>query len=148
MEFEQEENTLQVTTIAPIYNATHIRLGTFLGGPLLAGYFIAENYKVFGEYGKAKAAWMYAIAATIIIFGGIFLLPHSEQVPNYIIPLVYCWITYYLVQQFQGDQIKAHASRGEDFFGWGRVILISLIGLAVTFVFLVIGVLAFGDKIS
>jgi hypothetical protein len=89
---------------------------------------------------------MCAIAATILIFGGIFLLP--QRVPNYIIPLIYCWLTYYLVQQFQGEQIKAHAERGKSFYGWGRVILISLLGLAVTFVFLIIGVLAFGNNIS
>jgi hypothetical protein len=141
MEIEQEDNILQVTTIAPIYNAMHVRLGTFLGGPLIAGYFIAENYKVFGDYGKAKAAWIYAIAATIVIFGGVFLIPETVHIPNYVIPIAYCWIAFYLTQHFQGEQINMHAKTGEGLFGWGRVILIGLIGLAVTVALLVIGVL-------
>ncbi|MBD1384405.1 hypothetical protein IDJ75_03875 [Mucilaginibacter rigui] len=142
MELQEEQQIQRVTLIAPIYNANHVRLGTFLGGPLIAGYFIAENYKVFGEYGKAKAAWIYAIAATIVIFGGIFLIPETAHIPNYVIPIAYCWIAYYLTQHFQGAQITAHAATGEGFFGWGRVVLISLIGLAVTIVFLAIAIIA------
>jgi hypothetical protein len=148
MEFQEEEQPIQqVTLVAPVYNAKHVRLGAFIGGPLIAGYFIAENYKVFGDYGKAKAAWIYAIAATIVIFGSVFLIPEAVKIPNYIIPIAYCWIAYYLVQHFQGAQITAHAATGEGFFGWGRVVLISFIGLAVTTVFLVIAIIAAGDMI-
>jgi hypothetical protein len=32
-----------------IYNTKAIIIGTFLGGPLVAGYFIAENFKAFNE---------------------------------------------------------------------------------------------------
>jgi hypothetical protein len=144
MEIQEEQQIQQVTLVAPIYNANHVRLGTFIGGPIMAGYFMAENYKVFGEYGKAKAAWIYAIAATVVIFGSIFLIPEAAHVPNYIIPIAYCWIAFYLTQHFQGAQITAHATTGEGLFGWGRVVLISLIGLAVTMVFLVIGIIATG----
>lgn len=94
MEFKEEQVAQQVTLIAPVYTAKHVRLGTFLGGPLIAGYFIAENYKVFGEYGKAKAAWIYAIAATIVIFGSVIFIPETARIPNYIIPIAYCWIAF------------------------------------------------------
>lgn len=144
MGFQEEQQIQQVTLVSPIYNATHVRLGTFIGGPLIAGYFMAENYKVFGEYGKAKAAWIYAIAAAIVIFGGVFLIPETVHVPNYIIPIAYCWIAFYLTQHFQGEQINAHIKTGEGLFGWGRVVLISLIGLVVTLVFVVIGIIATG----
>jgi hypothetical protein len=148
MEFEQELEAPEVVLNAPIYNANHVRLGTFLGGPLIAGYFIAQNYKIFGEYGKAKAAWIYAIAATIIIFGGVFLIPETANVPNYIIPIAYCWIAFYLTQHFQGDQISAYAATGQGFFGWGRVVLIGFIGLAVTIGLLFMVIMAAGDLIS
>ena len=146
MEFQEEEQPVQqVTLVAPIYEAKHVRLGAFIGGPLVAGYFIAENYKVFGEHGKAKAAWVYAIAATVIIFGGIFLIPGADQLPNYVIPIAYCWIAFYLTQHFQGSQIDAHIATGQGAFGWGRVVLIGFIGLAVTMVFLFIAIIATGD---
>src|ERR1700712_4767815 len=141
MEFQDEQQVQQVTLIAPIYSANQIRLGTFLGGPLVAGYFIAENYKVFGEAGKGKAAWIYAIAFSIVLFGSIFAIPDDVHVPGYIIPIIYCWVTYYLVQHFQGKQIDALTNGGEGLFSWWRVVLIGLIGLAVTMALLVIGVL-------
>jgi hypothetical protein len=136
MEFEQQLEAPKVTLVAPIYNAKHVRLGAFIGGPLVAGYFIAQNYKVFGEYGKAAAAWIYAIAATIVIFGAIFFIPETAKIPDYIFPLAYCWAAFYLVQHFQGDQINAHINNGEGFFGWGRVVLIGFIGLAVLIILL------------
>jgi hypothetical protein len=138
MEIEQEEEIQRVTLIAPIYSAKHIRMGTFFGGPLIAGYLIAENYKVFGDYGKAKTAWLYCILATVVIYSGALLIPDSVHFPNYLIPLVYCWLAYYIVQRFQGDEINAYAKTGKAFFGWGRVVLVSLIGLAVTCVFILI----------
>lgn len=78
-----------------IYKDRAISVGTFLGGPLVAGYFIAENFKVFGEYEKAKKTWIYTIIATVIIFGGIFLIPDDVKVPNQIIPLVYTGIAIF-----------------------------------------------------
>jgi hypothetical protein len=55
-----------------IYTDRLIWAGTFLGGPLVAGYLIAENFKVFNEPNKVKLTWIYAIIATIVIFGGVF----------------------------------------------------------------------------
>lgn len=60
------EQTLEIQNGSKkIYKDKAIWVGTFLGGPLVAGYFIAENFKVFGEYGKAKKTWIYAILTTI-----------------------------------------------------------------------------------
>ena len=145
MEFEQEFKAPPIALNAPIYNARHVRLGTFLGGPLIGGYFIAENYKVFGEYKKAKTTWIYTIAATIIRFSSIFLIPETAHMPNYIIPIAYCWIAYYLVEHFQGDQINAYAATGQVFFGWGRVVLIGIIGLAITIALMFTAIIEAGD---
>lgn len=143
MEPEQEAAAVYLTT--PIYKANHIRLGTFIGGPITAGYFIAHNYKVFGEIGKANAAWIYAIAATIVIFGGALLIPDAINIPNYIIPILYCWIAFYLTQYFQGSKIEAHVNSGARVFKWGRVVVIGLIGLAVTFIGLYVTLMVAAD---
>jgi hypothetical protein len=115
-----------------VYKSQMVRIGTFLGGPLVAGYMIAENYKAFDEPDKAKKAWIYAIAATVVIFGGIFLVPESVNIPRVIIPLLYTWATYYIVQNLQGAQIDAHVNTGGLVYSWGRVIVVSLISLAAT----------------
>jgi hypothetical protein len=114
-----------------IYKDRAIWVGTFLGGPLVAGYFIAENFKVFGEYEKAKKTWIYTIIATIIIFGGIFSIPDNVKIPNQIIPLVYTGIASYLLKHFQGQNIENHINSGGELFSWWRTIGVGLIGLVI-----------------
>ncbi|MGB3453203.1 MAG: hypothetical protein WBA59_05210 [Moheibacter sp.] len=57
-----------------IYKDKAIWVGTFLGGPLVAGYYIAENFKAFNDSKKAKKTWFFAILSTIAIFGIVFFI--------------------------------------------------------------------------
>ena len=115
-----------------IFKDRAIWVGTFLGGPLAAGYLISENFKAFNETDKAKKTWIYAIIATIIIFGGVFLIPENIKIPNQIIPLIYTAIAYYLVQHFQGQNISTHLSSGGQLYNWWRTITVGIIGLIIT----------------
>lgn len=47
------EQTLETNETVKIYKDRAIWAGTFLGGPLVAGYLIAENFKVFNEKKRA-----------------------------------------------------------------------------------------------
>jgi len=51
---EHEQTLDNQILVGKIYKAKEIYVGTFLGGPLVAGYTIAENFKIFGEIDKAK----------------------------------------------------------------------------------------------
>lgn len=115
-----------------IYKIKTIQIATFVGGPLVAGYLIAQNYRVFDEAGKAKMAWVYAVVTTFVIIGSVFLIPDTVKIPQIIIPLIYSWLTYLLVKHFQADQIKAHFTAGGQAFTIWRALLIALIGAAVT----------------
>lgn len=115
-----------------IYKDKAIGVGALLGGPLVAGYLIAENFKAFKDPDKAKKAWIYATIACILIFGGIFLIPENIKIPNQVIPITYTLIAYYLVQHFQGQNIITHLNSGGEFFSWWRTIAIGLIGLVIT----------------
>lgn len=117
-----------------IYKDRAIWVGTFLGGPLAAGYLIAENFKAFNEFDKAKMTWIYAIIVTILVFGGVFLIPDNVKMPNQVIPLIYTAIAYYLVQHFQGQNISTHLNSGGQLFSWWRTIAVGLIGLAITII--------------
>jgi len=129
------KETLDIQTPTnKIYKDRAIWVGTFLGGPLAAGYLIAENFKAFNETDKAKKTWIYAIIATVIVFGGVFLIPDNVKIPNQIIPLIYTAIAYYLVQNFQGQSISAHINSGGQLFSWWRTIAVGLIGLAITII--------------
>jgi hypothetical protein len=129
------EQTLHIQkTAQKIYKERAIWVGTFLGGPLAAGYLIAENFKAFNEVDKAKKTWIYAILATIAVFGGVFLIPDNVEIPNQIIPIIYTAITSYFVQYFQGQNISTHINSGGQLFGWWRTIGVGIICLAITII--------------
>jgi hypothetical protein len=129
---EQVENFYENTTPQKIYTLRSIQVATFLGGPLVAGYLISENYRVFNEDKKSKMAILIGVFATILLLVIIFMLPDTKKVPTYIIPLAYSWGAYVLVQQLMGVQMKAHfAAAGEAYTIW-RAILASLIAAAIT----------------
>jgi len=130
-----------------IYNEKLIVAGTFLGGPLVAGYFIAHNFKAFNEPDKANRTWVYAILTTVIIFGFIFLIPESVNIPNRLIPLIYTAITFFLVQRFQEQKIKAHIDSGGVSYRPWRMICVSLIGCVIT-VIPILGFIMVPDMIA
>jgi hypothetical protein len=143
-----EESILDPVPEYKLYNETAARLGTFFGGPLVAGYLIAENFKLLGHHEKVKTTWMYTIAATIIIFGGIFLIPGVSNIPNYVIPIAYAWIASFIIRQTQGNEIKRHIETGGQLFSAWRVVLISLVGLVITVGILLILILLTDKQLS
>jgi len=135
-----EQASEAVKSAKRIYKDRAIWVATYLGGPLVAGYLIAENFKAFNETGKAKKTWIYTIIGTIVIFGGIFSIPEDilESIPRYFIPLVYTAIAYGFVKHFQEKNISAFIALGGKPFSWWRTIAVSLIGLLITIVFIFI----------
>jgi hypothetical protein len=126
------------TPTQKIYKNNAVRVGTFLGGPLVAGYFIAENFKAFNEPEKARKTWIYTILATIVIFAIAFAIPGNSRSGEYLIPLIYAWIAYYLVEHYQGANITEHINTGGEFYNWGRVTVVTIIGLVTVLAALVV----------
>jgi len=137
----------QITSERKIYKASALWLGTFFGGPLAAGYIIAENFKAFNRPDNAKKTWLFTIVATIVIFAGIFIIPDDVNIPNQLIPLIYTGIAALILHSFQGKQIQSHIKSGGQVYEWGRVVIIGLIGLAITLL-TIIGTLFIIDSIN
>ncbi len=135
------------TPTGKIYKDRAIWAGTFLGGPLVAGYLIAENFKVFGDTDKVKKTWIFAIVATVVIFGGIFLVPDIDKIPKHIIPIIYTAIAYVLVQHYQGAKINSHISAGGQLFNWWRAAGIGLVGAIITFLS-ILGIAYLSDSVA
>ncbi|MFC6097633.1 hypothetical protein ACFPVY_13330 [Flavobacterium qiangtangense] len=129
-----EESIFKEIPAHKIYSDKLIWVGTFLGGPLVAGYFISENYKAFGEQQNVNRTWLATIMASTVIFLIIFLIPENINIPNFLFPLTYTAIVVAIVKKLQGEKMDTHIQLGGLFFGWGRTILASIIGLIVTFV--------------
>ena len=115
-----------------VYPMNSIVGGTFLGGPLAAGYLISENFKTLDQKEKVLPTWAITVAASMVIFGSIFLIPDSVKIPNQLIPLIYTAIVYFIVNKIQGDKIKAYTSEAGNAFSAWRSAGISLICAIVT----------------
>ncbi|WP_199268628.1 hypothetical protein [Myroides fluvii] len=118
-----EANTTQenITEGVKMYSSNAIAMATFLGGPLVAGYLIRENYRALGEEKKAKQAWILGIIATVVIFGGLLLLSDTivERIPNYIFPAIFAGIVSWIVEVKQGDKLRQHKAFNNVFYsGW------------------------------
>jgi hypothetical protein len=107
-------------------------IGTFLGGPLVAGYLLSENFKTLGQPEKVKPTWVITIIITIVIFGGLLLMPENINIPNQIIPIVYSAIAYAIFKKHQEARSNVHINSGGLIHSWWRVIGIGIIGLLIT----------------
>ena len=130
---EEEQNKNNQIPEGRIYTNRAIHGGTFLGGPLVAGYLMAENFKVFGEPGKAQKAWLYSIIGTIVIFGSALFIRQIDKVPKELIPLIYLAIAAAFVRAFQKTKIEAHINAGGQIYRWWRTLIVALIGFVFTF---------------
>lgn len=117
-----------------IYKENSIWGGTFLGGPLVGIYFLAENFKTFNQPGKAKKTWFLGILFTILLFIGIFSIPENVNIPNQFIPIAYTVMMYVLAKELQAKNIKAHLNTGGSLFNGWRVFAIGITGLVITLI--------------
>lgn len=124
-----EENIFPERPTSKLYTENAIRIATFLGGPLIAGYLIADNYKQLGETEKIKTTWMIAIIATVLLFVIAWFLP--EKTPPYLLPIPYTVGAYYLAQNLQGAKIKAHIAAGGQTWSIWRAVVAGLVGFVI-----------------
>ena len=127
--FEQELNSDTTFPTATVYTPANVLLGSFLGGPLVAGYIIARNFSAFGESEKARLTWIITIIATV----GVFCIAFSlSEAGSRAIFAAYTVMAYTLTRHYQGDRIDAHLNARGAKHGWLNVIGICIVGVIIT----------------
>jgi uncharacterized membrane protein len=104
-----------------LYSSMSIRIATFIGSPIAAGFLIRRNFIALGDQDKGRNALIVAIAATILMFVGIYMIPEQimDRIPNLVIPIIYMLVVHYYVDITQGAALKLHTDRGGEFYsGW------------------------------
>lgn len=127
-----EETVQQQIPTGKIFHERAFWVGVFLGGPLVAGYLFAQNFKTLNKPAKIRATWFYTLLATLIIFGVVYSIPDSVNLPNQMIPIVYSVLAYGLFKKYQEEEAQKHFDAGGSAHGWGRVIGVSVVGLSIT----------------
>lgn len=119
-----------------LYTITVMRVGTLIGGPLVGGYFIAENFKALKMPFHAKMAWIYTILFTILLIIVVMLLSQIMQDTRIIIPLLYTTVAQMVAEKFQGNYLKSHKELDGQFYKWQNTIVPIIIGALALFVIL------------
>lgn len=125
------ESDLKEKNDSKIYSEKVIYASTFLGGPLVTGYMLAENFKVFNQREKVLPTWIVVVLWTILILTIAYFMPDTAG-SRFLLPLCNAIIAYIGTQHLQGKNIANHIQEAKPKFGWGRSLLTSLIGAIVT----------------
>lgn len=132
----QENPTLAVR----FYSTLAIGMATFLGGPLIGGYLIRENYRVLGEEQKGKQALLWGIVATILVFGVLVALPStvSDRIPNSVLPAIFAGIVSWIVEAKQGAILREHKEQNRAFYSNWKAAGLALIATCIQIVLVVV----------
>lgn len=112
------------------YKDKNIWVGTLIGGPLAAGYLISENFITFEEPEKVKPTWIITIIVTILAV----LVPQFINFPTGLIPIVISALAFGLFKKYQEDKQINYVKSGGSVHSWGRVLAVSILGFAITFI--------------
>lgn len=129
---KMEENLLISPPDFKLYKNRAIYIGAFLGGPLVAGYMAAENFKKLGQPQYVKRTWIISITTTVVVFGGLMLLPGMDRIHGAFIPVIYAATSDALVQKYQGDAIRSHVEYGGKLYSSWRAVWVGIVWLIVT----------------
>lgn len=136
----EQESIFEELPTGKLFKARSIYFATFLGGPIVAGYLISSNYKAFNEQQNAIKTWVFTIIGTVLMLIFLYLINArpGPKIPGFLFPLIYSIITYNIVNIAQKDKIQAYISAGGQFHSLSRIVIVTIIGLAISLLGLLI----------
>lgn len=126
-----------------LYNERSVLIGTFIGGPLVAGYLIAQNFKALDQPENAKKTWGFVVLAFAFVFVSAFI-PVLDNLPAFVYSAIFCILAHSASRKFQGKQIAAHQANGGQLYSTSRAVGIGLISFVIMLV-LIIGLTYLGE---
>lgn len=142
------EEIVNTDNKSKVYTLAQIGLATYIGGPLAAGYLMNVNFKTLGKPKKAEKAIVLGILFTILLFAVIFSVPENimDKVPRFLIPLIYTSIVYFLVEKYQGQELRSLAENKDSLYSIWRAIGIGIVSLAILLAGIFTYFFLFGDN--
>jgi len=136
------ENQQAVLT-RKVYSKGQILLSAIIGGPLVAGYLISQNYKTFGETEVSKKSLLVTVVSTIVFLIMITALPESmtRNIPNLTFALIPVGVISWFVQTHQAKHIDEYLQKG-----YRKSAILPVLGksvLSLLIVIILVAILAF-----
>jgi hypothetical protein len=116
--------TAQETQVAEqprLYSANMIFVGTFMGGPLVAGIMVRKNFINLGREKEGMAALAIGIVATALLLNSMLLSPEGliDRLPRYLIPTINTLVVALLVHWKLGSTLSNHKKmNGPVYSNW------------------------------
>ena len=112
-----------------LYSLKGIGLATFFGSPLAASILIRSNYIALGKEESGRNALIIGVVSTILLFSSMYIIPESiiTKIPNSIIPGVYTFIIYLIVNKLQGSELEDYEADKNKFYSNWRAVGIGLL---------------------
>ena len=127
----QEQDPMFPSTITrKLYNEKAVLIGTFLGGPLVGAYLIAQNFKALDESVRAGRTWLIAIGVFLLAIG-LGFIPGLEKIPAVAYSFAFCTAAHSLTKKYQGSRIALHQTAGGQLYSTGRAALIGVLGCVI-----------------
>jgi len=133
-----DEEQYQAIHQHKIFSAGQIRFTGLLGGPLVAAYFLSENFKVFDDRQNIAKTWLGASAILVLCVILNCLYPSMHKVIPFTIPMMIILIINKYIRAFQEKSIQAHLKKGGAFYPWGRALGIIVAGTVITIIISII----------
>ncbi len=138
---EEESSNAEVvlvdkTNAVDVFSPKQIFLGSYLGGPVAALYYLKCNFKAMNN--KTAENYILYIGSIFITLLTVSLLYIPENIPRMAIPLFYSGIALLISEQLQINKEKETTSKDYHFSSsWlvAKIAIVSLVGyLIVAFV--------------
>ncbi len=125
-----------------LFTPLQVGIGTFMGGPLAAAYYLMSNFDVLNQQKEARYSLLIGILFTMAILGILPILP--ERFPDYILPISYAFAAAHIVKIKQLSKNKIAKSKKYQFRSNWKAVLVSFLGLIAFIIALIVYVFLLG----
>ncbi len=115
-----------------LYTPVQVGIGTYIGGPFAAMYFLKGNFDVLDKPELSKKVIAIGIAFSIVLFAALPFVP--ENLPNNVIPIMYLVPVLLMMKNHQLTKKEILESELYDFHSSWKVFGISLLWMALFFI--------------
>lgn len=102
-----------------LYSPNQVGIGSFLGGPFAAIYFVWSNFRAMGSTAEARTTMILGVIVCVAL---LFILPVlPESFPNLAIPIVYTVVARLVAEKMQMSKADIERSETYGFQSVGNV---------------------------
>lgn len=115
-----------------VYSPVQIGIGTYLGGPFAAMYFLKSNFDALEKHDYSKMTIQIGALVSVLLFLILPFLP--ESFPNNVIPIAYLIPVLLVVKKHQLTKEDISESEEYDFQSSWKAFGLSVLSLLAFFV--------------